>query len=247
MIDTERIAAEKIDAERIDGDLEFFFDPVCPFCWVTSRWVTNVARQRPLEVTWRPLSLRILNEEIGYEDRPARYPDAHQRGLEMLRVVSAAQEAHGSGVVGDLYTAMGEAVWDVGAPQEATFEAILEETARPRDLRAVLRHAGLPEDLAEAAHDESRDAALRAETTEAVDRAGGGVGTPVLSFAPPDGPAFFGPVIDDVPDGEAALQVWDAVTTLARWPGFAELKRSLRSFPHTPVSARLAGEPTQAR
>jgi 2-hydroxychromene-2-carboxylate isomerase len=228
-------------------DLEFFFDPVCPFCWVTSRWVTNVARLRPLDVVWRPLSLRLLNEPIGYKTRPAGYPEAHQRGLEMLRVVAAARETYGPAVVGDLYTAMGEAVWNVRAPSEATFDAILHETARLRDLPSILARAGLPEDLAGAAGDGSRDAALRAETQEAVDRAGGGVGTPILSFAPPDGPAFFGPVIDDAPDGEESLRLWDAVTTLARWPGFAELKRGLRSFPHTELSAQLAGEPTQVR
>lgn len=229
------------------SDLEFFFDPVCPFCWVTSRWVRNVARQRPLEVIWRPLSLRILNEPISYETRPATYPEAHQRGLEMLRVVDAAREAHGPAVVGDLYTAMGEAVWNAPAPQEATFEAMQADNARRRDLAPILARAGLPRALAAAADDESRDAALRAETREAVERAGGGVGTPILSFAPPDGPAFFGPVIDDAPDGEDALRLWDAVTTLAHWHGFAELKRSLRSFPRTPVSARLAGQPSQIR
>jgi 2-hydroxychromene-2-carboxylate isomerase len=229
------------------ADVEFFFDPVCPFCWVTSRWVVNVAWQRPMEVVWRPLSLRILNEPIGYETRPAGYPGAHQRGLEMLRVVHAAREAYGPEVIGGLYTVMGEAVWGVPSPEEATFEAILEETGRGRDLRAILARAGLPERLAIAAHDERRDAALWAETQEAVERAGGGVGTPILSFDPPDGPAFFGPVIDDAPDGEEALRLWDAVTTLAQWRGFAELKRSLRSFPHTELSARLAGTPTQVR
>jgi hypothetical protein len=231
----------------MDADLEFFFDPVCPFCWVTSRWVINVARLRPLEVIWRPLSLRILNEPIGYDNRPAAYPEAHQRGLEWLRVVAAAREAYGPAVVGDLYTAMGEALWNVPAPQDESFDAILDEIIRPRDLPAVLARAGLPEDLADAARDDSRDAALRAETQEAVDRAGGGVGTPILSFAPPDGPAFFGPVIDEPPEGDDALRLWDAVTTLAQWRGFAELKRNLRSFPHTPLSARLAGQPTQAR
>lgn len=228
------------------ADLEFFFDPVCPFCWVTSRWVTNVARLRPLEVTWRPLSLRLLNEPIGYEDRPAGYPETHQRGLEMLRVVAAAREGYGPAVVGDLYTAMGEAVWNAPAPGDATFEAILEETRRHPDLTSILTGAGLPADLAVAARDEHRDAALRVETQEAVDRAGGGVGTPILSFAPPDGPAFFGPVIAEVPVGDDALRLWDAVTALAQWPGFAEIKRGLRSFPHTKLSARLAGEPTGA-
>ena len=222
--------------------VEFFFDPVCPFCWVTSRWVRNVARQRPLDVEWRPLSLRLLNEPIGYETRSPDYPHAHQRGLEMLRVVAAAREVHGAGVIGDLYTAMGEAVWNSAAPQEPTFEAVLADTARGRDLNEILNRVGLPAELADAAHDESRDGTLRAETQEAVDRAGGGVGTPILSFSPPDGPAFFGPVIDIPPDGEDALRLWDAVATLGHWPGFAELKRGRRSFPRTPLSDRLAGQ-----
>lgn len=224
-------------------DLEFFFDPVCPYCWVTSRWVRNVERQRSLDVAWRPLSLRILNEPIGYDGKPAEYPDAHQRGLEMLRVVDAARDEYGPGVVGELYSALGEAVWNARPPQEATFEALLAETARPRDLAGALERAGLPAELAGAADDAGRDAALRDETHEGVDRAGGGVGTPVLSFSPPDGPAFFGPVIDEAPDGDEALRLWDAVTTLGNWQGFAELKRGQRSFP---VTARLAGQGSRA-
>ncbi len=227
------------------SDLEFFFDPVCPFCWVTSQWVRNVERHRSLDVVWRPLSLRLLNEPLGYEGKPARYPDAHQRGLEMLRVVDAARDEHGPGVVGDLYSMLGEAVWNAPPPEEATFEALLGETARPRDLAEPLRRAGLPVELAAAADDHRRDDALRDETFEAVDRAGGGVGTPVLSFAPPDGPAFFGPVIDEAPDGDDALRLWDAVTTLGQWQGFAELKRSQRAFPNTPLSAGLVGQPTR--
>lgn len=230
-----------------DADVEFFFDPVCPFCWVTAEWVRNVARQRPLTIRWRPLSLRILNEPLGYADRPARYPDAHQRGLEMLRVVVAARRAHGPDVLGDLYTAMGEAVWHAPPPGEASFEAVLADTARPRDLGAILDRVHLPRELAGAAQDDGLDAELRAETGEAVDRAGGGVGTPILSFAPPDGPAFFGPVIDRAPDGEEALRMWDAVVTLAHRPGFAELKRTLRAFPDTPLSARISGHDTRVR
>ncbi|MDR7300071.1 mycothiol-dependent nitroreductase Rv2466c family protein [Haloactinomyces albus] len=229
------------------AELEFHFDPVCPFCWVTSRWVCEVARQRPLQVTWRPLALRILNEPIGYENRPAEYPDAHQRGLEMLRVVDAARETYGSAPLGELYTAMGQAVWDRPAPQETTFEAVLSETARGRDLAPILSRVGMSEQLAEAADDTGRDATLRAETRQAVERAGGGVGTPILSFAPPDGPAFFGPVIDTSPEGDEALRLWDAVTTLAHWPAFAKLKRGLRSFPRTPLSSHLAGESTRVR
>ncbi|MBA8826386.1 hypothetical protein FHX42_003762 [Saccharopolyspora lacisalsi] len=231
-------------------DLEFFFDPVCPFCWVTSRWVIEASRQRPLEVRWRPLSLAILNEETSYEERKKaapEYPDSHQRGLEMLRVVHAARETAGSGCVGDLYTALGELVWNSEAPEGDDFNAVMHEMARQRDLRPALERVGLPADLADAATEEARDADLRDETREATDRCGGGVGTPILSFAPPDGPALFGPVIDSVPTGDEALRLWDAVETLARWRGFAELKRSLRSFPETPLTAKLARTDTGVR
>ncbi|WP_199430850.1 mycothiol-dependent nitroreductase Rv2466c family protein [Qaidamihabitans albus] len=228
-------------------ELEFYFDPVCPFCWVTSQWVREVQRHRPVEVTWRPLSLRLLNEPIGYDHRPPGYPEAHQRGLEMLRVVDAARQADGDAVLGDLYAAMGEAVWHEPAPAEASFEAILASTGRGRDLGPILERAGLDRALADAAADDSRDEALRAETTGAVERAGGEVGTPILSFSPPDGPAFFGPVIDAAPAGDDALRLWDSIVTLAHWPGFAELKRGLRSFPVTPLSERLARQSTTVR
>lgn len=236
--------------------LEFFFDPICPFCWVTSRWVLEVAGQRDLDVTWRPLSLAILNEETSYEERKQaspEYPDGHMRGLEMLRVVHAAREAHGPEVVGDLYTALGELVWDQEAPAGEDFDAVMHEMARRRDLRPALERVGLPTDLADAASDDTRDQALRAETQEAADRCGGGVGTPILSFSPPErdgdagGPALFGPVIDAVPSGDDALRLWDAVVTLAQWRGFAELKRSVRSFPDTPLSAKLANTDTYVR
>lgn len=234
----------------VSTDVEFFFDPICPFCWVTSRWVVEVAQHRPLAVTWRPLSLALLNEEISYEERKKaspEYPDSHVRGLEMLRVVHAAREIHGPEVVGDLYTALGSLVWDGPAPEGDDFHAVMHEMARRRDLRPALAQAGLPGDLADAASDESRDEDLRRETQEAAERCGGGVGTPILSFAPPDGPALFGPVIDAPPSGDDALRLWDAVETLAQWRGFAELKRTLRSFPDTPLSAKLARTETQVR
>lgn len=231
-------------------NLEFFFDPICPFCWVASRWVVEVSRQRPIEVAWRPLSLALLNEEISYEQRKQAspsYPDSHQRGLEMLRVVHAARERTGPERIGELYTALGELVWDSDAPEGDDFDAVMREMARRRDLRPALERAGLPGDLADAADDDSRDAVLRAETQEAAERCGGGVGTPILSFAPPDGPALFGPVIDSVPRGDDVLRLWDAVDTLAQWRGFAELKRNLRSFPDTPLSAKLARTDTYVR
>ena len=237
-------------------DLEFFFDPICPFCWVTSRWVVEVQSQRALAVDWRPLSLALLNEDISYDERreaSPEYPDSHVRGLEMLRVVHAARERFGPEVVGDLYTALGELVWDSEPPEGDDFRAVMHEMARVRDLRPALRAADLPEELADASSETDRDDDLRRGTREAVARCGGGVGTPILSFSPSGrngstaGPAFFGPVIDTPPAEEDALRLFDAVETVARWGGFAELKRSVRSFPDTRLSSKLAGTDTHVR
>ncbi|MDP8977009.1 MAG: DsbA family protein [Actinomycetota bacterium] len=226
------------------ADLEFFFDPVCPFCWVASEWVRAVQRQRGIDVRWRFISLRILNEG-HYDEKPEGYPQAHQRGLEMLRVAAAARAAHGEHVLGGLYRAMGQAVWHAKPPGGDDFQPVLEHTAEAGDLETILAQVGLSTDLAAAAQGPVWDRTLRAETDEALERVGGGGGTPILSFAPPDGPAFFGPVISEVPDDQSAVRLWEAVETLAHWPGFAELKRSLRQFPNTPVTRHLAGEETQ--
>ena len=231
-------------------DLEFFFDPICPFCWVTSRWVVEVQSQEALAVDWRPLSLALLNEDISYDERrqaSPEYPDSHVRGLEMLRVVHAARERFGPEVVGELYTALGELVWDAEPPDGDDFRAVMHEMARVRDLRPALRAADLPEELAAASSETDRDDDLRRETQEAVARCGGGVGTPILAFSPPDGPALFGPVIDAPPAEEDALRLYDAIETIARWGGFAELKRTVRSFPVTRLSSKLAGTDTYVR
>ncbi|HEX6257631.1 MAG TPA: DsbA family protein [Euzebyales bacterium] len=235
----------------MDHDVEFFFDPVCPFCWVTSRWVRHVQRLRDLSVRWRFISLRLLNEG-HYEDKPRGYPAAHQRGLEMLRVAAAVRAHAGEEVMGDVYDAFGGAVWRADPPTgmdvdlDEAFDAVLEHSASAGDLPSLLDGLGLPTSLAAAAQDPSHDTVIRDDTDEALARVGGDIGTPVLSFLPPDGPAFFGPVISESPDDDdEALALWDAVTTLARWPGFAELKRSLREFPMTRVTAPIAGRETQ--
>ena len=228
------------------ADLEFFFDPVCPFCWVTSRWVRQVQRLRGLQVRWRFISLEMLNEDAGYEDKPDRYPEVHHKGLELLRVAAAARETHGEDVVGPLYRTIGRHLWEVPLDDVdgEGFEAILEHHAAPTPVEPILTEAGLPTDLAAAREDPRWDAVIRTDTEEALDRAGGDVGTPILSFSPPDGPAFFGPVISEEPSDEDAARCWDAVTTLARWPGFAELKRGLRRFPVTELTAAVAGQET---
>jgi 2-hydroxychromene-2-carboxylate isomerase len=218
---------------RAVADVDFYWDPICPFAWITSRWVTKVAAQRGFDVDWRFICLRIVNEDRDYErEMPEGYLDLHTRGARMLRVAAAARAAHGRDVVGPLYTALGESIWHRSRqPDVPVFAGIGE-----RDhLAAVLATAGLPAELAAAADDESYDADLRADTDAGLARTGGGVGTPIVVFGGPEGPGFFGPVISRIPDDADALRLWDAVTLLAEWPGFAEIKRSARELPQLPL------------
>jgi 2-hydroxychromene-2-carboxylate isomerase len=217
-------------------NVEFYWDPMCPFAWVTSRWIVKVEQQLGLQVDWRFISLRLLNETKDYDkDFPPGYVALHSKGTRMLRVAAAVRAAEGRERMGPLYTAFGESIWDrdpvVGRDNMAGI-------AEPEHLLAVLAAVGLDPAYATAADDDSFDAVLREETTTALSRAGRDVGTPIIAVDPPDGPAFFGPVISRVPSDEDAVALWHSVMTLARWPGFAELKRTLREMPQVPLLAR---------
>lgn len=207
------------------ADIDFFFDPVCPFAWVTSRWIDRVATLRGLVVEWRFISLRMVNRDRDYEqDFPAGYVDGHTRGLELLRVAAAARDAEGSGAVGRLYAAYGSEIWD----SRGGLESPLRARGDVASLEPVLAAARLPDDLASAVADVRWDETIAAETDLALARTGKDLGTPIITFAPPDGLSFFGPVISRVPDDAECLDLWDAVQTLGRLDGFAELKRSQR-------------------
>ncbi|HEV8115151.1 MAG TPA: hypothetical protein VGP53_02860 [Acidimicrobiales bacterium] len=207
------------------ADVELFWDPVCPFAWITSRWVVEVAGQRALEVSWRPISLRLLND--GRYDDPdlAAKEPGHAVGLALLRVAAAVEEGHGNAAVGELYTAVGQAIHV--HPDPDGFVTVGAATLAER----ALADCGLPAELDRAVDDEGRDNLIGQSTDLAVRRTGGDVGTPIITFGPPDGPSFFGPVISRVPRGPEALALWEAVETLGRHPGFSELKRSLREKP----------------
>ena len=205
------------------ADVDFYFDPVCPWAWLTSRWVVNVLEERPMTVDWKFISLRIVNEERDYEKdfRPG-YERGHTRGLELLRVAAAARAEVGPGAVLPLYTAFGRIIHlERNAP---AFD-------EPAGVAGVLAALDLPAGLAAAATATDHDDVVRAETAEALERCGGNIGTPVLTFGPPAGPSFFGPVINKAPKGAAAVELWDAVTALGTNPHFSELKRSLRGRP----------------
>ena len=218
-----------------DIDLHFYFDPVCPFAWMTSTWVRTVARQRDYAVDWRFISLRLLNSHLDYDAHfPPEYEAGHTAGLKLLRVAARVRAQHGREAIGPLYAALGERIWGSEVPPSDTASRDLAESA--------LTQLGLSSALADALEDTSGDAELRAETDQALVLTGKDVGTPVLHFRPPDGVAFFGPVISRHPGEEHALKLWDHVVGLASFPGFAELKRSLRELPQLPALGVRAGE-----
>lgn len=198
-------------------DVEFWFDAICPWCWMTSRWAAEVAQARGFEIAWHPVSLKIINE--GRSDNPEyleRVGEGHRQGLRMGRVVEAARLAHGEAVVGALYSEFGTRIHPGGRKD---FDAIIAES---------IAAAGLPAELAAAADDEAHDAQLRENTRHALEIAGPDVGVPVISI---DGAAFFGPVVTPAPTGDAALQLWDGIHAAASVPGFYELKRGRTKGP----------------
>lgn len=205
------------------ADVEFFWDPVCPWAWITSRWVVNVLQERPIDVEWRFISLRMVNHDKDYEKdfRPG-YERGHMRGLELLRVAAAVRTELGREAVLPLYTVFGRTIHN-----ERNREVFDERAG----IEAALAELGYPLALAGAAQSTEHDDLIWQETNQALDRCGGNIGTPVLSFDPPDGPSFFGPVINVAPKGQEAVELWDAVLALGSNPHFSELKRSTRGRP----------------
>ena len=211
-----------------EADVRFYFDPVCPFAWMTSKWVRMVAAQRDYAVDWRFISLRLINSAVDYDSHfPAGYEEGHTSGLRLLRVAARVRAEFGRPAVGRFYETVSGEIFD--SPGAATL------TPAIRGSRAftepLLVEAGLPARLADALGDTSHDAEIGAEGAEALALTGKDVGTPILHFNPPDGTALFGPVISRLPSPQDAVRLWDHVTALASFPGFAELKRSLRERP----------------
>lgn len=218
------------------SDIEFFFDPMCPFAWITSRFVVEVAEQRELSVDWRFISLAILNEDnlaasdadvaAGREPTlPPQYRDLVRIGAGLLRVAAAVREHGGNDAVFAYYTAAGELLHPGGR------SAVLWEGGDPGDLVGdALAAAGLPAELAAAADDPARDEIVTAETELALSRTGRDVGTPIVTYdtGRPDSTSLFGPVLSRIPRGDEALELWDAISLIARTPGMSEFKRSLR-------------------
>ncbi|WP_435198047.1 mycothiol-dependent nitroreductase Rv2466c family protein [Janibacter sp. GS2] len=218
----------------MDADINFYFDPVCPFAWMTSKWVRQVQAQRDYTVDWRFISLRLINAQVDYDAHfPPEYEAGHTAGLRLLRVAARARAEHGREAMSPLYAAFGARIFDTAPdPVDARPESERRERRGTREfVEPILAEAGLPLELAAAVDEESWDEEIRQETDEALSLTGKDVGTPIIHFQPPEGVAFFGPVISRLPSEDSALQLWDHVVGLAAFPGFAELKRSMRELP----------------
>ena len=209
------------------ADLDFFFDPVCPWAWITSRWVTNVSEQRNYEVDWRFISLWILNENNKQEWYTPQYRAGHYVGQQGLRIADAIRLSDDDpSAVGRWYTAVGTAL-HVAAQREAARSDAMGWYL------GLLSANGFDGAHVDAADDESHDGYIRTDTELALRRAGNDVGTPILTFHPgaENEASFFGPVISKAPRGVEAVELWDAVEKMATMSGMAELKRSNRVAP----------------
>jgi 2-hydroxychromene-2-carboxylate isomerase len=199
--------------ENTRTPVDFWFDPLCPWAWMTSRWMLEVEKVRKVEVRWHVMSLAVLNED---KEVPEQYREALKEAWGPVRVLIAAREEHGPEVLGPLYTAMG--VRFHNEEQGVTREGIL----------GALEETGLPPALIEHMEKDVYDTELRASHAEGIELVGQEVGTPVISVPGADGAriAFFGPVVTPAPQGEEAAKLWDGTLLVASVPGFYEIKRS---------------------
>ena len=209
-------------------DVDIWIDPVCPFCWVTSRWLVQVAPERDLDITWRSISLFVKNGMAEEPEHPLHAPTS--RTHQLLRVMEAMRDAGGADRIGDLYTEFGRHIHHRG---ELEFEVA--------DLLARL---GLDPELAEALTDERWDARIAEHMDEVFELAGDDIGTPLIAVDGQSGRvALFGPVIVDVPDPADSLDLWDGFMKMVDVPGFFELKRTRTHAPNIPHESILGEAP----
>lgn len=228
-------------------DLDFYWDPICPFAWMTSRWIVQVQEEyakegNSLNVDWKFICLLEINKEKDYSKFAPGYKEAHTSGRNMLRVAAAARKEFGRETMGALYTAYGESIWDQAPPANLdpansgskgnsldNLALAMSSYSNKERIESALEKAGLPITLSAAAKDAQYDEELANETAEAFSRTGKGVGTPIITYNPPEGQSFFGPVISALPKtGKEAVKYFEAVVTLLGWKSFAEIKRNRR-------------------
>jgi 2-hydroxychromene-2-carboxylate isomerase len=194
--------------------VDFWFDPICPWAWITSRWILEVEEVRPLNTVWHVMSLAVLNEDK--EGLSERYRESMRSAWGPVRVLAAAEQAYGPQVLLPLYTALGTRFHHEKLPRD-------RET-----ITAALAEAGLPAELADAMDSTEYDEAVRASHAEGIERVGTDVGTPIISVGEM---SVFGPVVSPIPRGEAAGRLWDGVLLIVGVDGFFELKRSRTRAP----------------
>ena len=210
---TGRATTQRSGSTVRKAEVQMWFDPGCPWAWMTSRWLMEVEKVRDIDVTWRVMSLSVLNEK---RDLPKNYRAFLDASWGPVRVLIAAQEQYGDKVLKPLYDAMGTRIH---LKRMRNRDTIIAES---------LEEVGLPADLAKAAHQKKYDRALRRSHREGIDLVGTDVGTPVIAFGDI---AFFGPVVTPAPKGEAAGRLWDGCVLVAGTPGFYELKRTRTQGP----------------
>lgn len=195
--------------------ITFYFDPSCPFSWITSRWLLQISSHRDVSVTWQPFCLAIKNDELVEKPGEDRHAQSHRDSLRMLRVMLTAEHDHGVELIRS-YTESG------------MIRHILGERLDDAGIAQVIKNLELPAELLTEADDTSYDAALRHSLDEAIAVVGNDTGVPTIVFDLPDGTkqGYFGPVLNELPELNDSLAIWDGLSRLATAPGFYELKRS---------------------
>jgi len=201
----------------VKDTVDFYWDPICPWCWITSRWMVAVGRQKQIHVNWKLFSLKKINQD---RDIPEHYKILHQMGLRALRVAAAVSKEYGNDGLTKLYTVMG-----------TRYHHDNEDIDEPDILHEILKTSGFPTRLADAVDQEAWDKIIAADMDQAVAKVGTDVGVPLIVLDGGKGPGFFGPVFSPAPTGKPAVELWDAIIVAGRSPGFFELKRTRETGP----------------